>query len=318
MARRSPLLVFPALALALSVPIGSNPASAAQSVAPAAAANALTVLATIPIVPEHPAGYVRTLFNIWIDADGNGCNTRQEVLVTESLTPATTGSSCRILSGSWFSPYDGVATRTASSFDIDHMVPLKEAWDSGAWAWTSDQRQAYANDLTDPRTLIAVSASANRSKSDRDPAQWLPSRSGYVCTYLANWISIKARWHLSMDRAENTAIASTLVNSCSGTTIAPWPDTPLAIPDAPSTTAPSGVIPQKKGTVSTVPRSSTTATPLTTSPQATEPSVLVVVPGAFCSTVGAPGRYNAKPYVCSTTNAKGIPYAGGSAHWRAA
>jgi hypothetical protein len=359
MAFRSPILVLPALALALTIPVGASPATAASQVAPSTDSNALTVLASIPVTPEHPAGYVRTLFNIWIDADGNGCNTRQEVLISESLTPATTGSSCRILSGSWFSPYDGVTTRTASSFDIDHMVPLKEAWDSGAWAWTSAQRQAYANDLTDARTLIAVSASSNRSKGDKDPAQWLPPRATYVCSYLANWISIKARWHLSMDRAESTAISSTLVNSCSGTSIPAWPATPIAVPDAPSTTAPSGVIPQTKGTATTapkpvtttvlkpvpttvprtvpttvprtvpttVPRTTTTvARPTTTTPVVTSPPVTTatgstlptIVPGAFCPTVGVPGIYNAKPYICAVTNAQGVPYAGGSAHWRAA
>ena len=112
------------------------------------------------------------------------------------------GTGCSIVGGTWFSAYDGVTTTDASSFDIDHMIPLKEAWDSGAHAWTSDRRQAFANDLTLAESLIAVSASSNRSKSDRDPAEWMPTRTAYHCTYVVAWITVKKTWNLSVDEAE--------------------------------------------------------------------------------------------------------------------
>jgi hypothetical protein len=79
-------------------------------------------------------------------------------------------------------------------FDIDHLSPLAEAWDSGAWAWDADTRMRYADDLDDPRSLIAVSASANRSKGDQDPAEWMPPAASYACTYITDWVAVKTRW----------------------------------------------------------------------------------------------------------------------------
>jgi hypothetical protein len=112
--------------------------------------------------------------------------------------------------GSWRSAYDGLTTTRASSFDIDHLVPLKEAWDSGAWAWTSARRQGYANDLGDARTLRAVSAASNRAKSDQDPSQWLPPLVTFRCTYATEWVAVKLRWHLRVDAVERTALRHVL------------------------------------------------------------------------------------------------------------
>jgi len=123
------------------------------------------------IEPERDGGYDRDLFADWYDADRNGCNTRKEVLIAESLDPVKIGSKCAISGGRWFSIYDNVETTDASTFDIDHMVPLSEAWGSGAWNWNDDQRKRFSNDLDQPIFLIAVTASSNRSKSDRDPAE---------------------------------------------------------------------------------------------------------------------------------------------------
>jgi hypothetical protein len=116
----------------------------------------LQLLARLATAPEHPRGYSRSLFVHWIDADGDGCDTRGEVLIAESRTTARIGPGCSI-AGSWRSVYDGVTTTKASSFDIDHVVALKEAWDSGAWKWTPARRQGYANDLGNARSLRAVS-----------------------------------------------------------------------------------------------------------------------------------------------------------------
>ena len=90
--------------------------------------------------------------------------------------------------------------------DIDHLVPLAEAHSSGADLWDADKRKAFANDLSDPRSLIAVKASANRSKSDRDPAQWLPINKPYRCQYVSNWIAVKQRWGLTTDNEEKANI----------------------------------------------------------------------------------------------------------------
>ena len=108
-------------------------------------------------------------------------------------------------------------THNASSFDIDHVVALKEAWDSGAWAWTAARRRAYANDLGDGRTLRAVSSSSNLSKSDRDPAQWLPPLASFRCAYATWWVDIKVRWRLAVDSKERSVLHRVLA-ACPATT----------------------------------------------------------------------------------------------------
>jgi hypothetical protein len=154
---------------------------------------------------------------LWIDADSDGCNTREEVLIEEAVIKPKIGNSCTLTGGTWLSPYDGVRTTKASSLDIDHLVPLSEAWRSGAWAWSAQQRKDFANDVDDPRALIAVSLGQNRSKGDKDPAQWLPPKG--VCTYIADWIAIKARYQLSVDPIE-AAFLTTKVKSCKSSAVA--------------------------------------------------------------------------------------------------
>jgi hypothetical protein len=192
-------------AVVLAVSNGA-PATAATTVS----GTGVRLLARLATAPEHPSGYARTLFIHWIDADRDGCNTRKEVLIAEARTTARIGSGCSV-AASWRSAYDGVTTTSASSFDIDHIVALKEAWDSGAWAWTSARRQSYANDLGDSRSLRAVSAASNRSKSDRDPAQWLPPRTSFRCTYATEWVVVKVRWRLSVDPLERAALKRILI-----------------------------------------------------------------------------------------------------------
>ncbi len=113
---------------------------------------------------------------------------------------------------SWYSEYDGATWTAASDLDIDHMVPLAEAWRSGASSWTTAQRQSFANDLTRPQ-LIAVTDNVNQAKGDLDPAKWLPSRTAYRCTYVRAWVHVKYHWNLSVDSAEKSALQSVL-NGC--------------------------------------------------------------------------------------------------------
>ena len=199
----------------------SNSASASSSTSPNTQAEAKTasslstLINSLPVAVETRAGYNRDLFRHWIDADGDGCDTRDEVLIAESLTPVTIGAGCSLSGGTWLSPYDMVSTTNASSFDVDHLVPLAEAWDSGASNWDSATRQAFANDLDFSMSLIAVTASSNRSKSDRDPAEWLPTNNAYHCEYAVAWVQVKVRWKLTIDAAEKEKLLS-LANSCGG------------------------------------------------------------------------------------------------------
>lgn len=196
--RRTSLLVLVGLvATAMLVP-GPAPASAGAETVHLrlrAAVRALDVAA------ERPAGYDRDEFKHWVDADGDCQDTREEVLVAESLVPL---SGCTVTTGEWFSYYDRLTWPQSSDVDIDHMVPLKEAWDSGAHTWDDDARERYANDLGDPRSLVAVTDNENQSKSDRDPAEWLPDFG--VCRYVAEWTAVKTRWDLSVDRAEKRTL----------------------------------------------------------------------------------------------------------------
>lgn len=157
----------------------------------------------LPVARETRAGYDRDKFKHWIDADGDCQDTRDEVLAAESLVAV---SGCDIQDGKWFSYYDHATTTDSSSFDIDHLVALAEAWDSGAKKWSDDTRERYANDLGDGRSLVAVSASSNRSKGDQDPAEWLPQYG--KCRYLRAWVAVKIRWSLKVDRGERTALQS--------------------------------------------------------------------------------------------------------------
>jgi len=186
----------------LTPPVSGSPAPP-----PSAPLTLADVLAGLRVAPEHRTGYKRTLFRIWIDADGNGCDTRHEVLIAEAIVAPKVSAACALSGGRWTSLYDGLTFTDASQLDIDHVVPLAEAWDSGAYRWTAARRQAFANDLGVSWSLIAVSAASNRSKGDKDPAGWLPPLAGYRCRYLAVWVSIKERWSLAVDPAEKTAIA---------------------------------------------------------------------------------------------------------------
>ena len=170
------------------------------------------------IAEEVPAGYSRDDWKHWVDQDGDGLDTRQEVLADESLQdPAISGN--RVQTGLWASLYDGVQTSTPGDFDVDHVVALNEAHESGGWAWDTLTRQLYANDLSLPEHLIAVSASSNRSKGARDPAEWLPANPEAVCTYLAWWTTIKVRWELAMDSDEHQTIARYAEGQCADTRI---------------------------------------------------------------------------------------------------
>ena len=316
------LIVFPALALAVTVGCvsssGAAPSPEAKkttttvkkkkavttTIAKGAVLSdptALSVLSTIAVQNEYKTGYSRSLFKHWIDANGNGCDTREEVLIAESQSkPQVDAYGCKVIEGDWLSPYDNVMHTNPSDLDIDHMVPLKEAWDSGAWNWTAAQRQTFANDLSDPRALIAVTAGQNRSKSDRDPSNWIPPQKSYVCTYLSEWVAIKAKWKLSMDQSEFGRIKNLLTASGATATIVPWGTAPVA------------------------PTTSVTTQPTPTAPVAIADPIGAVgareVKPVRCKKAefGQTGQYQGVAYVCSDQRKDGTPYAAGYYMWRPA
>jgi hypothetical protein len=245
------------------------------------------------IASDHLEGYDRTLFKLWIDADKNGCDTRAEVLIAEATVKPKKAAKCKLTGGKWLSSYDGVSYTDASKLDIDHLVPLAEAWRSGAWAWTDQQRMEYANDLEDEWALNAVTASVNRSKGDKDISQWLPKKN--VCTYLAGWVIIKAKFELTVD-IEEAKVITKYYKSCGlgyqtkqlePVVASPTPTVPGSQTPAPSPSASTPSSPTPSPTVSV------TAAPTV---------VANVSPGAFCTPAGAVGKSaSGVLYTCKTS-----------------
>ena len=156
---------------------------------------------------ESMAGYSRTKFHIWAN-QGGGCDTRDVVLKRQG-DGVKASSDCKIYQGTWTSPYNGKTYDKPLDLDIDHLVPLGNAWQSGAKGWTDDQRKSFANDLTRPQ-LIAVDLTDNRAKGDQDPSQWKPPSHDYWCTYAEDWITVKAYYKLTVTSAEKSALEDML------------------------------------------------------------------------------------------------------------
>ena len=320
-----------ALVVAISSVASANSDAGTASAAQKFVANdARAILATIRVENEYKSGYRRSFFDHWSDLNGDGCDTREEVLKRDSISkPQVDPYRCYVVAGDWFSKYDGKKLTDRSDVDIDHVVALKEAWDSGAWSWSDSQRKAFANDMTDSRTLIAVSDRVNMSKGDKDPSNWMPPQRSYWCTYLGDWISIKARWALSMDQSEYGRIKNLLATDCSTLTISSWNAAPVLAPPVVATTSTTTSTSNTTATTSTTAK---TTAPINTATTVAGSSTTVsgstgttvatgakdIYPGSYCAPVDALGTFKGNVYVCSKTNAEGSPYAGGRARWRKA
>jgi Excalibur calcium-binding domain len=187
---------------------GSVPAATRAAAAATTKVSTKTLLSQLKVAGEHASGYQRSKFTLWTDADHDRCNTRAEVLIAEARTKPHRSASCALTAGMWVSPYDGKRFSSASKLDIDHLVPLAEAWQSGGYRWDAATRKAYANDLGYARSLVAVSAHANRSKGDKEPQTWLPAEGR--CSYLTSWVAVKWRWKLTINPAERTFVRTKL------------------------------------------------------------------------------------------------------------
>ncbi|KAL4862158.1 hypothetical protein BDV12DRAFT_203307 [Aspergillus spectabilis] len=191
-----PVLLAASASLVGATPPGIPSTSVAQ-----------TQLEALTVGTGSSSGYDRDLFPHWI-SQGDSCNTRDLVLVRDG-TNVQTGSGCSIDSGSWYSVYDGDTWTQASDVDIDHVVPLANAWRSGASGWTTDEREAFANDLSIPQ-LIAVTDNVNQAKGDSGPEEWLPPLTSYYCTYGKMWVNVKYTYGLSVTSAEKSALDALL------------------------------------------------------------------------------------------------------------
>jgi hypothetical protein len=176
--------------------------------APPGSARSERALDRLTVAKAGPrTGDSRDTFGDW-NALSNHCDTR-ELVVQRDGTNVAHDTACHATSGRWRSFYDNKVIRDSSKLDIDHIVPLANAWISGARAWTGAQREAFANDLRDPQ-LIAVSFSSNRSKGDSSPDEWKPPRRAAWCLYSRWWIDVKTIWKLAITAPERDALAGML------------------------------------------------------------------------------------------------------------
>lgn len=150
--------------------------------------------------------YSRDLYRHWIDSDSDCQDTRQEVLNQENFLGQS--DDCKITSGQWKDPYSDSIFTDPSLLDVDHLVPLAEAHRSGAYGWTSEQREAFANDLSSDESLIAVWLSQNRSKGDKDPSEWLPLNEDFHKIYALQWVSVKVKFGLTANKDELEVLRS--------------------------------------------------------------------------------------------------------------
>lgn len=211
------------------------------------------LLGALTVVAEGPrTGYDRSLFSHWRDTNGSGCDARQDTLAEQVIgfPQVDLFDSCVIVEGDWYSIFDGVThAGSPSELDIDHVIALAEAWDSGASTWDSATRRRFAND---PAHLVAVTASSNRSKSDADLADWRPIRSAW-CVTATITAEVKAAYGLSVDPAEYDAIAE-MLGTCGASDqvtigVAPVGTVPVVTaapttPASPTTTQPPSVAPE--------------------------------------------------------------------------
>ena len=160
-------------------------------------------------------GYDRRLFRHWIDADGDGCDTRREVADPRCREAPVVGARCSLSGGRWVSLYDGRVFTDAGDLDIDHMVPARRGVGLGRVGLAGGAAAGLRNDLDNRFALLAVSASSNRSKGARDLAEWLPPDESSHCAYATAWRAIKVAWGLTFDQAEADALAAALA-TCGG------------------------------------------------------------------------------------------------------
>jgi len=159
--------------------------------------------------PEpHYTAYRRSLYKHWVDADGDCQNTRQEVLIRDATGEVDFEKprKCVVRKGQWLDPYTGKTFKEPRQLDVDHVVPLKNAHESGAWKWSAEKRQEYANYLIDKHHLLAVKNSENRKKGAKGPDGYMPPDTTYRCDYVKVWLKIKRDWDLSLSDLERKTI----------------------------------------------------------------------------------------------------------------
>ena len=272
----TPVPTSPPTSTPISPPVSPTPAPTFTPVSPQASYLVLKLIISDP--PSEMPDYDRDDWNHWKDADGDCQDARQEVLIAESSLPVTfkEDRKCKVATGMWTDPYTGGIVEDPSKLDVDHMVPLANAHDSGGHAWNDDRKAQYANSLDYPGHLIATTASANRSKGRKGPDEWRPEDQAYWCQYAIDWVVIKKDWELTATEAESAAL-HVMLDTCeqdvtlqtSEVETDPTDPTPAATIPTPTTPpAPTATIPA----AATPPPDSSTPIPAPIAPPSETPT----------------------------------------------
>jgi hypothetical protein len=181
----------------------------------ATAAAALGAVDTLNVgIPASLAGYSRDRFGPpWADTDGNGCDQRYDVLVRDATATGAVSTQaiqgrCKVTQIRLVDPYTGRTLTSTAAIQIDHVVPLADAWRGGAGRWTDAQRQTFANDTAN---LLAVDGPTNEAKGDKPPDRWLPPQHDTWCRYAAVYAAISARYQLTVSVATRDTLREILV-----------------------------------------------------------------------------------------------------------
>jgi Protein of unknown function (DUF1524) len=198
-----------------SVEVRSGPSTASGAPTPPTAPRAREMLQEIDVAPAGSmAGYSREAFPHWA-ADGTefgweesegSCDVRDDALIRDG-SGVEVDEDCSLTAGEWLDPFTGATLTDPGDVDIDHLVPLANAWRSGAGEWDGEQRETYAND---PVVLLSVDDAANQTKGDKGPEAWLPPNADYRCEYARRWIWIKHEWNLTVNEQERTTLQDLL------------------------------------------------------------------------------------------------------------
>jgi hypothetical protein len=213
------VLVALALLIVLANVLGERSAAVDGPEPVPADGTALAVLARLEVKGPGPdTGYERSEFgSAWVDVDDNGCDTRNDVLARDltELTFSTRGEPCEVRTGTFLDPYTGETidfrrgNATSAAVQIDHVVPLLDAWRKGARSWDAQTRTRFAND---PLNLLAADGPSNQSKGARDASAWLPPNHAFRCPYVARQIAVKAEYGLSVTPSEAEAMERVLAD----------------------------------------------------------------------------------------------------------
>lgn len=214
------LVVFVVLGVTGALHVVRDGDATAGSGSVAAQGSALRALDTLTVKGKAPlTGYERDAFGpAWTDdhtapLGGNGCRTRDDILARDLHGATVRDDGCTVMTGVLFDPYSGLeihfvrGVKTSANVQIDHVVALANAWQSGAWRWTDGRRVAFAND---PLGLLAVSGVANAAKGKSNAAEWLPPNKAFRCEYVARQIAVKAAYGLSVTAPEKAAMQRVL------------------------------------------------------------------------------------------------------------